>query len=136
MKVLKREFYNNGHGCSCCRKDWEETFWIDENEIPTIEEFFTKHLETFDLNASKGGLVGVCYENNGKILFGLKPQINTADWNFDAVWGDCEYPTRIEKVKERCRDDKEIYYIKYHSEEIIKKYKEEYSNGLGEYLNA
>jgi hypothetical protein len=125
MKVLKREFYNNGYGCSCCRKDWEEISWIDETEMPTVEEFFTEYLRTFDLNASQGGIVGISYESNGEILFGIEPQIYSADWNFVVKWGNVDYPTVVKKVRERIVENHK-HTIKYYSEDIINKYKEEH----------
>ena len=123
MKVLKREFYTSG--CSCCRNDWEEISWIDETEMPTVEEFFTEYLRTFDLNASQGGIVGISYESNGEILFGIEPQIYSADWNFVVKWGNVDYPTVVKKVRERIVENHK-HTIKYYSEDIINKYKEEH----------
>lgn len=117
-KILKKTYYNNGYGCSCCRQDWEDTEWIDEKELPSVEDFFNNNLQLFDSNAGNGGEVGTTYEKDGEIIFGITPDIYKAGWNFYAIWGDCDYPKTI-KIKE----DREYGKVTYHTEEIIEKYK-------------
>lgn len=87
-KVLKRMQFNNGYGCSCCRQDWEESEWIDESEMPTIKEFFENNLNEFDKNCNKGGCVGITYEKDGNVLFGVYADIYRATWFFDAIKED------------------------------------------------
>ena len=89
-KVLKRMQFNNGYGCSCCRQDWEETEWIDEAEVPDLKEFFQTWLSVFDKNCSKGGCVGITYEKDGIVLFGVAANIHHVLWHFYAIKGDSD----------------------------------------------
>ena len=117
-KILKRTYYNNGYGCSCCRQDWEDTEWIDEEELPSVEDFFNHDLKIFDGNVDRGGEVGVTYEKDGEILFGITPDIYRAAWYFYATWGNCDFPIEI-----KIQEDREWGKVTYHTEEIIAKYK-------------
>lgn len=94
-KILKRMQFNNGYGCSCCRNDWEETEWICEDEVPNLKEFFKTQLSVFDKNCGQGGCVGVTYEKNGIILFGVTADIYRIGWDFYAVKGDTDTPDEI-----------------------------------------
>ncbi len=70
--VLKRTDFNNGYGCSCCRRDSEESEWIEEKDMLTFEEII-------DL-AYKHPLedeVGIQYEKDGKVLYGFRSEIYT-----------------------------------------------------------
>lgn len=87
-KVLKRMQFNNGYGCSCCRHDWEESEWIDEDEMPTIKDFFENEMIKFDTNCDEGGCVGITYEKDGMVLFGVEAEIYRAAWYFYAIKED------------------------------------------------
>lgn len=87
-KILKRKQFNNGYGCQCCRRDWEETEWIDESEMPTIRDFFENELIKFDQNCADGGCVGITYEKDGLVLFGVEADIYKAEWYFNAIQED------------------------------------------------
>lgn len=87
-KVLKRMQFNNGYGCSCCRRDWEESEWIDEDEMPTIKDFFENEMVQFDTNCANGGCVGITYEKDGMVLFGVETDIHRVAWNFHAIKED------------------------------------------------
>jgi len=103
-KVLKRMQFNNGYGCSCCRHDWEETEWIGEDEVPSYKDFFQTWLSIFDKNCSTDGCVGICYEKDGAILFGVTASIYRACWHFCAVKGDVDNPDEfiIPEVERKC----------------------------------
>lgn len=101
-KVLKKMQFNNGYGCSCCRQDWEESEWIDESEMPTIKEFFESKLDEFDTNCNEGGCVGITYEKDGFILFGVEASIYKAGWDFYAIKKDeNDYSEHCIREKER-----------------------------------
>jgi hypothetical protein len=118
-KVVKRYYYNNGYGCSCCRLDWEDFEWIDEEEIPSVEEFFCHDtLDFLDKNVANGGIVGVTYEKDGRILYGIISVIYRAVWYFNAVWGDCDFYDEHEIKIDRMSSDG----TKFGTEEILKKY--------------
>lgn len=87
-KVLKRMQFNNGYGCQCCRCDWEESEWIDESEMPTIKDFFENEMIKFDTNCANGGCVGITYEKDGIVLFGVEAEIHRATWYFLAIKED------------------------------------------------
>ena len=87
-KILRREQYNNGYGCSCCRRDWEETDWIDEADAIDFETLLTETIKELDNNCSDGGLVGIVYEKDGEVLYGIEANIYKVDWEFYAVFGD------------------------------------------------
>lgn len=87
-KILKRMQFNNGYGCSCHRQDWEESEWIDESEMPTIKDFFENNLNEFDKNCNRGGCVGITYEKDGMVLFGVEATIYKAYWFFEAIKED------------------------------------------------
>ena len=86
-KVLKRMQFNNGYGCSCCRRDWEETEWINEDEIIDFETLLTETIKEFNKKASDGGCVGITYEKDGQTLYGIEPDIYKVGWSFYAVFG-------------------------------------------------
>lgn len=91
-KILKRSKFNNGYGCSCCRKDWETTEWIDENEMVDFRILLTQVIENLNANASDGGCVGIFYEKDGKTLYGIDSNIYKIGWEFYAVFGgDADY---------------------------------------------
>lgn len=115
-KILRREQYNNGYGCSCCRHDWEETDWINETDIIPFETLLTETIKELDNNCNKGGLVGVVYEKDGEVLYGIDANIYRAGWEFYAVWGD---------DKELLIKDYEgvSHRQSYSVEEILKEYK-------------
>ena len=94
-KVIIREFYNNGYGCSCCRRDWENSSWIDEKEMLSLDDLLAQ-IYKFDKHASgEGGCVGAQYESDGKILYGIKPEIYKTRWDFYFVFGDEDDPCEI-----------------------------------------
>lgn len=91
-KVLRRMQFNNGYGCSCCRRDWEDTEWIDEYEMIDFETMLTETIKEFDENAGDGGCVGIIYEKDGKTLYGIEPNIYKVGWEFYAVFdGEADY---------------------------------------------
>ena len=96
-KVIKRTIYNNGYGCSCCRQDWEDTEWIDEEEMISFETLLTETIKEFDENAGCGGCVGLIYEKDGKTLYGIDSNIYRVGWEFYAVFGgDADYDYEYE----------------------------------------
>ena len=86
-KVLERRIFNNGYGCSCCRDDWEETSWIDENEMIDFQTLLTEAIKELQDNVWGGGIVGIVYEKDGKILYGVDPYIYKMGATFYAVFG-------------------------------------------------
>lgn len=93
-KVLERTQFNNGYGCSCCRSDWEEIEWINEDEMIDFETLLTETIKELDKGASDGGCVGIVYEKDGQTLYGITSDIYKAGWTFYAVFGgkaDCDY---------------------------------------------
>lgn len=93
--VLHRKQFNNGYGCSCCREDWEETDWVKDEEVPSIEEFFSQKLSDCIKAFNTGGMVGATYEKDGKILFGVEMDINRVNFSFRAVKGDVDDPEEL-----------------------------------------
>ena len=120
-KVIKRTIYNNGYGCSCCRRDWEDTEWIDEEEMINFETLLKETIKKFDENAGNGGCVGIIYEKDGQTLYGITSTIYRAGWEFYAVFGgeaDHEYTNEFLIQNYQGISEEESYSV----EEIIEKY--------------
>jgi len=120
-KILRREQYNNGYGCSCCRRDWKKTDWIDEADVIDFETLLTETIKKLDQNCDGGGLVGIVYEKDGEVLYGINANIYRAGWEFYAVFGD---------DKELLIKDYEgvSHYRSYSVEEILKEFGREDKN--------
>ena len=86
-KVIERKIYNNGYGCSCCRRDWEDTEWIDGEEMISFKTLLTETIKEFNKNANNGGCVGIIYEKDGETLYGIISNIYKVGWEFYAVFG-------------------------------------------------
>lgn len=114
-KILRREYYNNGYGCSCCRRDWEETTWIEEEKMISFETLLTETIKEFDKSCDDGGLVGFVYEKDGEVLYGIEANIYKVGWDFYAVIGEEEY---LIKGYEGVHTN----YRSYSIEEILNKY--------------
>lgn len=110
MKVLERTEYNNGYGCSCCRRDWEETEWIKENDMIPFETLITETVKKLNKNAADGGCVSIIYESDGNILYGIRATIYRVGWYFKALIKDKEY--LIEEYKDVSNDEpKDISFL-------------------------
>jgi len=75
--ILKRDEWNNGYGCSCCRSDWENVEWIEESDMKSFSEivnyvFNRKYLTDNNIHA------GLIYEKDGKVLYGFSTRIYKA----------------------------------------------------------
>ena len=120
-KVIERKIYNNGYGCACCHQDWEDTEWIDEEEMISFETLLTETIKEFNENAGDGGCVGIVYEKDGQTLYGIEPNIYRVGWEFYAVFGgeadyDYENELLIKNYEGVSRDEP------YSVEDILFKY--------------
>ena len=88
--ILKRTFYNNGYACSCCRRDWEETEWIDEKEMLSTEQLDAVIEHSLDNVTDDCLVAGIVYEKDGVELYGFKLDIYRASTEvrlcMDSVW--------------------------------------------------
>ena len=53
--------------------------------MPTIKDFFENEMVQFDTNCANGGCVGITYEKDGLVLFGVEAAIHRATWFFYAI---------------------------------------------------
>lgn len=93
--ILKRIQYNNGYGCQCCRRDWEEVEWVDEKEASDIKTFFKENLPLFHQNCNAGGKVGIKYQKEGVTVFGIEADIYKMGWDFYACKGEVDFEDTV-----------------------------------------
>ena len=122
MEIVERKIFNNGYGCSCCRKDWEETNFIDESDMIPFETLLTDTIKKLERNIGYGGVVGIIYEKNNKTLYGVNSEIGRALSELSAVFGGEDDGNYLYEMPIKGYAD--ISDKEYSPEEIIKAYKE------------
>lgn len=93
--ILQRDTYNNGYGCSCCRHDWEDTEWIDEKEMDSLEEIinYVYNREWYDSNCNH---LGKLYEKNGKVIYGFQVDFYRVQEDVWIIIGDRKYQVYLD----------------------------------------
>ena len=63
--------WNNGYGCSCCRRDWDNHEWIEESDMESLERIIDilYYREWYDSDFNQ---LGLRYEKEGSIIYGYE----------------------------------------------------------------
>ena len=70
-KILRRRIWSNGYGCQCCGQSWEETDWIDEEDMIPIEKMFGI-IDRARKKMSDDHQLDEIYEKEGEWLYGYQ----------------------------------------------------------------
>ena len=108
MKILRRRVWNNGYGCSCCARDWEDTDWIDPEEMIPFEDLFD-HIDKNRESMSDSHLIRDQYEKDGEILYGFSSRYYRVGEDTYIHWGEHRswlYKSSIHP--EQCKSKEEI----------------------------
>lgn len=118
--ILQKTQYNNGYGCSCCASYWDDSEWINENDILNPQEL-CKEIEDNRKSMSSSHLVEKIYEKDGKTLYGYSSDCYKVGEDTYIVIGDNKYlyKTSLDKAAVPSYEIKELLQNFYN--EIMKK---------------
>jgi hypothetical protein len=88
--ILKSYTTNNGYGCSCCSRTYNDSDWIDEFTLPSFEEvvgaaFMVEPCGDF------GDTIYLVYEGDGKIIYGYDLDVRKGGYTIRILIGDQQY---------------------------------------------
>lgn len=110
-KVLLSTTRNNGYGCSCCSRTWDDHEWVEKEDMLSFEEVIKKALNC-DPYGDWGDTIEFVYEENGEYLYGYDIYVNRSYADIYIWIGEEKYPLKA-KDKENLSE-----------EELVKKYKQ------------
>ena len=85
--ILKKTTRNNGYGCSCCSQTWDDSEWIDEMQLPSLEEVVDEALASEPFSQF-GDTIYCAYERNGKMIYGYELDVRKREYTLYVLHGE------------------------------------------------